>query len=89
METQYIIDVVDKLNWNLWEHNEGEHRCFQFIYMTTWSGIQFGEEILWNDHDDMRKFNEKTNEYEDLEKFIIREFNNYIKSCQRILKDIK
>lgn len=89
MEAQHIIDVVDKLNWNLWENNQGEHRCFQFIYMTTWSGIQFGEEVLWNDEDDMRKFNEKANEYEDLEKFIIREFNTYIKSCQRILKDIK
>ena len=41
---------------------------------------------LWNDDNDDRKFNEKTNEYEDLEKFIVKKYKNILKDMSKITK---
>lgn len=89
MDLSEIQKVVDELNWKLWENNESEHKCFEIRYVTTWTGIYFQDECLWNDQDDLRKYSEKIDEYEPLDKFLIKELKKYRDSVSKILKDIK
>ena len=91
-----IEEVVDNLNTRLWGMNGDENSSHVFIY--TKAG--FIENIslnlkfetysininLWNDDNDDRKFSEKTNQYEDLEKFIVKKYKNILKDMSKITK---
>jgi hypothetical protein len=93
-----IEEVVDNLNTRLWGMNGDENSNHVFIY--TKAG--YIEDIslslnfetynvkidLWNDENDDRKFNEKTQQYEDLEKFIVKKYKNIIKEMTKINKDL-
>ncbi len=91
-----IEEVVDNLNTRLWGMNGDENSSHVFIY--TKAG--FIENIslnlnfdnhsieinLWNEDNDDRKFSEKTNQYEDLEKFIVKKYKNILKDMSKITK---
>ena len=93
-----IEEVVDNLNTRLWGMSGDENSNHVFIY--TKAG--YIEDIslslnfetynvkidLWNDENDDRKFNEKTQQYEDLEKFIVKKYKNIIKEMTKINKDL-
>jgi hypothetical protein len=84
-----IEEVVDNLNNRLWGMNSDENSSHVFIYTkagfieTISLNLVFETHSvginLWNDDNDDRKFSEKTNQYEDLEKFIVKKYKNIIK----------
>jgi hypothetical protein len=94
-----IKEVVDNLNTKLWGMNGDENSSHVFIY--TKAGyiedislkLQFEnysiEINLWNDDNDDRIFNEKTQQYEDLEKFIVKKYKNIIKEMKKLNKSLK
>lgn len=91
-----IEEVVDNLNTRLWGMNGDKNlnHCFSYTksgYIEAISlDLNFDDyhiEIqMWNDENDDRKFIEKINEYEDLEKFIIKKYKNIIQDMTKITK---
>lgn len=93
-----LIEIVDDLNERLFGKNAENEFNFSHTFTLThasyWSGINLNLNYedynvnisLWNSENDTRKFNEKTNEYEDLEKFIIQQYKNVLKDMSKITK---
>lgn len=90
--------IVDNLNERLFGEN-AEHECnfshgFTLTHASYWSTISLNlnyenynvEILLWNSENDTRKFNEKKNEYEDLEKHLIQKYKNVLKDMSKITK---
>ena len=94
-----IEEVVDNLNTRLWGMNGDENTSHVFIY--TKAGfvenisLSLGFENhsvtidLWNDDNDDRIFSEKNNEYEDLEKFIVKKYKSIVKEMKQLNKSLK
>lgn len=94
-----IEEIVDNLNTRLWGMNGDENTNHVFIY--TKAGyiesislnLKFNNYSvninLWNDENDDRLFNEKTNEYEDLEEFIVKKYKSITKEMKKLNKDLK
>ena len=94
-----IKEIVDNLNTRLWGMNGDENTNHVFIY--TKAGyiesislnLKFNNYSvninLWNDENDDRLFNEKTNEYEDLEEFIVKKYKSITKEMKKLNKDLK
>ena len=94
-----IEEVVDNLNTRLWGMNGDENSSHVFIY--TKAG--FIENIslnlnfdnhsieinLWNDDNDDRLFSEETQQYEDLEEFIVKKYKNIVKEMKKLNKSLK
>ena len=94
-----IEEVIDNLNTRLWGMNGDENNNHVFIYKK----LGFIECIslklryenysvtidLWDDGNDDRLFNEKTNEYEDLEEFIVKKYKSITKEMKKLNKDLK
>lgn len=70
--------VVDNLNKKLWgEYGENEQNscsAFSFTYSTTIQFIGFDDETLWDSNDEERSFDYDKDDYEDLEKFVVKKF---------------
>lgn len=91
-----ILNVVDNLNEKLWGINgdKNPNHCFSYTKSGYIEGISSNLNFetysinisLWNDNDDDRKFIEKKNDYEDLEKFIIKKYKNIIQDMTKITK---
>lgn len=93
-----IEEVVDNLNERLYGENaQNEHNFshgFSSVHASYWNAITFNltyedydvEIQMWNSENDSRKFNEKTQEYEDLEKHIIQKYKNVLKDMSKITK---
>ena len=89
-----IEEVVDNLNTRLWGMNGDKNlnHCFSYTKSGYIEAISLDlnfdyshiEIQLWNNESDDRKFNEKTNKYEDLEEFIIKKFKNIIKDLKKL-----
>lgn len=91
-----IEEIVDNLNERLYGKDATENLDHVFSYIK--SG--FVEQIildlnfdnshveihLWDDQNDSRKWNEKTQEYEDLEKHIIQKYKNVLKDMSKLTK---
>lgn len=94
-----IEEVVDSLNTRLWGMNGDENPNHVFIY--TKAGyiesisliLSFDNHSiiidLWNDDNDDREFSEKINEYEDLEKFIVKKYKSIVKEMKKLNKSLK
>lgn len=82
------IEVVDRLNNKLdkcgYTDKADPPYAFEFVYMTHWSAIKWGDNYLWDSEDDYRKWIERFNCYENLEKFVVREFNKIRKNQNSI-----
>ena len=94
-----IEEIVDNLNTRLWGMNGDENTSHVFIYEkagyidTILLNLKFNNYSvninLWNDENDDRLFNEKTNEYEDLEEFIVKKYKSITKEMKKLNKDLK
>lgn len=42
--------------------------------------------ILWDDNNDLRQFNEFTNEYEPLKEYVLRQFDLYVRNINKFHK---
>lgn len=94
-----IEEVVDNLNTRLWGMNGDENTDHVFIY--TKAGYiesislnlnfdYYSIKIdLWNDDNDDREFNEKPQQYEDLEEFIVKKYKNITKEMKKLNKSLK
>jgi hypothetical protein len=94
-----IEEVVDNLNTRLWGMNGDENSNHVFIY----TKVGYIENILlnlnfdyysikinlWNDDNDDREFNEKPQQYEDLEEFIVKKYKNITKEMKKLNKSLK
>lgn len=89
-----IEDIVDSLNQKLYENEDNFSHAFNSIHSGYINAISlsltfedYSVEInLWDSENDSRKFNEKTNEYEDLEKHAIQKYKNVLKDMSKITK---
>ena len=94
-----IIEVVDNLNTRLWEMNGDKNlnHCFSYIksgYIEAISlDLNFDDyhiEIqMWNNDNDDRLFSEETQQYEDLEEFIVKKYKNIVKEMKKLNKSLK
>ena len=90
------MQTVNNLNEKLYGVNGTDNLNHVFIY--TQSGYVESISLslcfedyyikinLWDDQNESRKFNEKTQEYESLEKHIIQKYKNVIKDMSKITK---
>ena len=91
-----IEEVVDNLNTRLWGMNGDKNlnHCFSYIKSGYIEAISLDLNFdyysikinLWNDDNDDREFNEKPQQYEDLEKFIVKKYKNILKDMSKITK---
>jgi len=94
-----IEEIVDNLNTRLWGMNGDKNTNHVFIYRKAGYiesislNLKFNNYSvninLWNDENDDRLFNEKTNEYEDLEEFIVKKYKSITKEMKKLNKDLK
>lgn len=75
MEEKSVKDIVEALNYELFEKNE-EELGFAYITSGMWEAVMFDEHTLWCDQNDEREYFDGNNR-EPLETFIKREFNKY------------
>lgn len=93
-----IEEIVDNLNWELWgslgEDNVNHCFCYTKLGFTQAISLHlnydnFSIKInLWNDENEDRKFLENKNEYEDLQKFILKKYSKVIKEMINIKKNL-
>lgn len=78
--------LVRDLNVELFEKNNQIQSIDQFTHVTDgfYDLIKFGDTILWCSDDDERLFDEVKNEYEPIEPFIKRVFNNHIEALNKL-----
>lgn len=90
-----IEDIVDSLNQKLYENKDNFSHAFNSIHSGYINAISlsltfedYSVEInLWDSgENDSREWNEKTQEYEDLEKHIIQKYKNVLKDMTKITK---
>jgi len=91
-----VQEVVESLNDRLWgiDGDKNSSHCFSYIEAGYLKAISINlnfehysiEISLWNEDNDDRRFIEKKNEYEDLEKHLIRKYKNIIQDMSRITK---
>ena len=94
-----ILNVVDNLNEKLWGINGDKNlnHCFSYIksgYIEAISlDLNFDDyhiEIqMWNNDNDDRLFSEETQQYEDLEEFIVKKYKNIVKEMKKLNKSLK
>lgn len=97
MNHQELLDVVQSLNEKMWGEipqratkENPDFSCFAFsleYHGYSWY-IKFEDTILWSDDEDDRDYDHDTNEYEDLEQFVIKQFKALTASYQEISKRI-
>ena len=77
-ETDYI-EIINNLNE--WVNDkQGDDCILNFSYTTNgwYHSIEWDRLMLWNTEEDGRKWNEDEDDYEDLERYLKKEFNNHI-----------
>lgn len=92
------LETIEELNDSLYKQF-GDNNCHSFSFTTSGFVESFSlyvnlsysncELHLWNSENSNRKWNEKTNEYEEYKKTFVRELDNLIKELQIIKKSIK
>ena len=93
-----IEEVVDNLNERLYgkdaQHEFNFSHGFSSIHAPYWNAIvlylnyeDYDIEIkIWDSEHESRKWNEKTQNYEDLEKHIIQKYKNVLKDMSKLTK---
>jgi hypothetical protein len=79
-----FLEIVDNLNSELYDKYEEETHFFSYRTNGHHDMILFDEEIIWTDDWDDREFNEETDNYEPLEPYIKKLFNEYIEKISRL-----
>jgi len=78
MKIKQLKQIVDNLNYKIWgedaDYEENFQYSFSFQYATSWESILFQDNVLWHSENDEREWLKENNDYEDLEKFYIKQF---------------
>ena len=75
------IDYIEIINnLNEWVNDKQKTLSYEFSYTTNgwYHCIEWDRLIIWDSETDGREWIEDKDEYEDLEEYIKKEFNNYI-----------
>lgn len=88
MNAEKIEDIVFELNDKIADHNEKSKdmeisSTFTFETNGYYSVIAFGEEIMWDSDNEPREWIEETNEYEDLQTYVQKRFNQYVNTLKK------
>jgi hypothetical protein len=90
MEPQEIVRLISNLNEELMENGENEDFCLNygawFSYKTDGyiNVILFMDIMLWNDDNDEREYDDKLDDYEPLEPFIQKRFNEVVEGINKL-----
>lgn len=83
-----IIGIVEKLNEEIEDNpnigNDAEPLRFSYITDGYTDIVEFGGIHLWNDDNEERHYDEETDEFESLESFLRKQFNNLKKYINEI-----
>ena len=83
MKPNEIVEIVHALNCELWDNLKSPDDFVKAEFAYTTNGfvdiIKVADTCIWNGDDDTRYFNDETEEYEDLETFLKKEYNKLIK----------
>jgi len=79
------INAVRRINEEIYDQIE-EDEGFQLEFLTNGfcSGIKFLGDIIWNEDDNERKYDEEEDEYEPMEGFLRRQINEILKKTANI-----
>lgn len=93
-----IEEIVDNLNIKLWGKRTNQNLSHCFCYtkkgfvesISLFLSFNFHSVTidLWSDNAEDRNFNEKINEYEDLEVFLIKKYRKIVKEMNNLTKDL-
>ena len=82
------IDYIEIIhNLNEWVNDkQGDDYIVNFSYTTNgwYHFIEWGDVLLWDSETESREWIEDKNEYEDLEEYIKKEFNEYINTLNTL-----
>jgi hypothetical protein len=85
MKSQEIIEVIETLNQEMF-NNTGNEYMFLSFHTNGWcQRIDFLGCQLWTDDDDMREYNEESDEYEPLETYLRRTLREEIAKMAELL----
>lgn len=85
MKSQEIIDIISKLNDEIYKITKNEYIYFNYITNRLVDIIEFLDYPIWNSEIDERKYlNDNNDTQEDLETYLRREVNNFIKDIRKI-----
>lgn len=83
MKPNEIVEIVGNLNGELWNNLKSLDDFVKAEFVYTTNGIvdvvKVADIHIWNSDDDPRHWNEETEEYEDLETFLKKEYNKLLK----------
>lgn len=88
MTAQEIYNIVQELNYELWDKSEHE-KAFSFTSNGSVEIVSFEEIVLWHSEDDEREFNEKEKAYEPLKIHLKKQFNKLVERMEVISFDDK
>ena len=98
MKQENYEDIVYNLNLHIEKKSPKDHwdnskTLFLQIFSYSTNGfdhfIAFNETVLWSSEENGRHFDETTNEYEDLENFVKKQFNAYLEEISRFKFRVK
>lgn len=83
MKPTEIIEIIYRLNCELWDNLKSPDDFVKAEFVYTTNGfvdiIKVADIHIWNSDDDLRYWDSDTEEYEDLEIFLKKEYNKLIK----------
>ena len=83
MKPNEIAEIVGNLNGELWANLKSPDDFVKAEFVYTTNGfvdiIKVADIHIWNSDDDLRYWDSDTEEYEDLETFLKKEYNKLIK----------
>jgi hypothetical protein len=85
MDYKEIIELVDKLQWEIYDTTNEEQ--YLFITVSFSNGnclIEFLGLLIWYSDDDMREYDDDLDEYEPLEGYLRREINKEMEKLSKI-----
>jgi hypothetical protein len=89
MDTKEILEVIEKLNIELFEKTGEDELDFSYMTNGFFEVIKFNNYVLWSSENDTRQWLERNETnlksgYEPLEPFLRREFNKYFEKLSKL-----
>lgn len=83
-----IIDIIERLNFELEDKGETYHR-FNYRSYGHYNYVFFEDELLWDSDNDEREYKGTSTTKEDLEMYIKKQFNKYVNELNKLKFKIK
>ena len=87
MNDKEIIDAVMAINTEMHDNSGNEYMYLTYTTNGWASAVMFGDYQIWSDDEDMREYNEETDEYEEIEKCLRRQLTEEIEKIKKLLPE--